>query len=311
MNDPTSRKAQVVRVVWPRGTSRLIGVAWLLSWTFGWVGCTGGESPAASPSSPFGPATNAARLNSRHMWPVSEHTPTAGAMYRYIVCLKIIPVTVPAGSVSRSERLWRYLDEEVVDVELLAALNRNGFRVGCGKQVDWHAVGGLLREMTGQALRQSEHWTRPGDGVPLVLNAGMPTQHIFAFNGRGELRGRDYPAGDNVLMITCRVNTDNPADVVIQAAPVVRVPQDVPRIVRTEMGMAFSHKPIMVPIDPLQFTVRVPEGHYLVIGPGAAARRSTSPGHRLLTKQTDGLRQEMLLVLVPQVYVAEVSGGGI
>ena len=85
----------------------------------------------------------------------------------------------------------------------------------------------------------------------------------------------------------------------------------VTRLVRSASGVVYTHEPIAVPIDSLEFAARVPEGHYLIIGPGAAARRSTSPGHQFLTSEIEGLRYESLLVLVPQVYVAEVSREGV
>jgi len=146
--------------------------------------------------------------------------------------------------------------------------------------------------------------------MPVQLNTEMPTQTIFTFNDRGELRGRDYPPGDNVLMVTCRLNHDKPADVLIQAAPAVQVRPATRRVVRTPSGVAFSSEPITTPIESLEFIARVPEGHYLVIGPGAAARRSTSPAHQFLTSEKQGLRYESLLVLVPRVYVAEVPREG-
>lgn len=285
-------------------------MAWLLVLTFGWVGCIGGDTPPLELTSPF-TDTGGPRVNGNPARLVANHTPEPGATYLYLIRLQIFPVTVPAGSVSGSERMWRYLDEEVGDVQTLATLNRNGFRIGRGKQDDWPAVAALLREMTGQTLARIDMTTRPGKVMPLQLNADMPTQRIFTFNARGELRGRDYAPGDNVLMITCRLNPDKPADVVIQAAPAVRVHSTVPRVVRTPTGVRYSHEPVTVSIDSLEFTARVPQGHYLVIGPGAASRRSTSAGHQFLTSQTEGLQYESLLVLVPQVWVIEVSREGV
>jgi len=110
--------------------SRPSGVAWLLILTFGWVGCTDGGSSSMRLSSPFTDEEGAPRHGGSRMQPISEHTPVAGATYMRLVRLQIIPVTVPAGSISGSERLWRYLDEEIGEVAMLATLKPLPFPAG-------------------------------------------------------------------------------------------------------------------------------------------------------------------------------------
>ncbi len=270
-------------------------------------GSPGPSEPSEASLLPlFDGSSGSPTLNSRSMQPVSEYTPTPGARCAYVVRLSIFSVAVPGGAVSCSERLWHYLDEEITDADMAGTLNRNGLRVGRGKQADWPAVASLLREMTGQTPVRQEHLVQPGSTASIVMVRSQPAQRMFVFDEVGCLRGRDYPPGDNVLMVSARLNTDNPADVTIHAAPVIRTARRGPGIVSTDAGVRLTREPKIVPVEPLEFTARVDEGSYLIIGPGVAARRTTSPGRRFFARTRDGLAQEVLLVIVPRVFVAEL-----
>ena len=90
----------------------------------------------------------------------------------------------------------------------------------------------------------------------------------------------------------------------IHAVPVVRIMT--PRVISTDDGVRLSREPQLVPVEPLEFIARVEEGQYLIIGPGVAARRETSPGRRFFAHTDSGLDKETLLVITPEVFVAEL-----
>jgi len=218
--------------------------------------------------------------------------------------LSLFHVKVPIGMVSHSENLWRHLDEEIVAPETLSTLHRNGFRIGRAKVEDWPAVAKMLREMAGQTLIQTDHPTWPGQSVTVVLKENQDVQRIFTFTDKGRLGGLDYPPGDNILMLTCQLNMDEPSEVIVQAVPLVRSIRRINRWEKTDNGYKLSRQPVIMPVEPLEFTAKLPQGHYLVIGPGMAAMRTTSPGGRFLVSKKDGLRYETLLVVVPEVFAA-------
>lgn len=245
-------------------------------------------------------------VNGQTMVPVTDRTPRPADRYVLTVRMEMIPVSVPIGMVSRNERLWRYLDEEIADVRTNAALNRNGIRVGRGGVDDWAPVGRLLREMTGQSLVRSRHLAVPGRATPIPLQSADRRQCIFVFNRHGELRGRDYPGGRNVLMLACRVNNDRPDEVLVQAACVVQADDGRVRYVRAGGGLQLKAVPVEEAVEGVEFTVRVGAGQYLVIGPGEASSRSTSAGGRFFVSDDRGLKHETLLVIVPRVYAAQL-----
>ena len=236
---------------------------------------------------------------------VTDAEATPADQYALVVQLNIFRVEVPFGLASHSERLWRYLDEELAEVPALATLHRNGFRVGRARTSDWDPVGRLLRDMAGRALRRSRRLAWPARPASLTLQAHRGYQRIFTFTEQGLLEGRDYRPGDNVLIITCHLNANDPSEVLLQVTPAVRSRLRVRRWSRTDEGdYELGNKPVETPIENLQFTVKVPKGRYVLIGPGQAAARVTSPGYRFLTADVRGARLETLLVIVPEVFAA-------
>jgi len=275
------------------------GAAALLALLAGGGGCKApSPAEAALPPPPV--------FNGTVMSPVIGAESRPSDRYALLVRLMIHPVQVPFGTVSRSERLWRYVDEEIGDVATLSALQRNGFRVGRAKLDGWPPVRKLLGEMAGKTLETGTHVGPPGQVVPVELKEHLDDQRIFIFSGTGQLRGYDFPPGDNVLNFICHLNAEDPSEVLLQMAPVVRSTRKVSRLVKTPVGYVRRSRSVSVPLEALELNVRVPQGQYVIIGPGAISRRATSPGNRFLVGVADGLRYETLLVVIPQVFAAEL-----
>jgi len=285
---------------------RLFGLWCLLLATAAGSGCAAGGAvsdggavgkPMELPSAPL--------ASGEPMRRVADAQAAAPDRYTLVVQLNVFRVEVPFGLVSHSERLWRYLDEELHEVPVLARLHRNGFRVGRARTAEWDRVSELLRDMAGRSLIRTRRLAWPARPAPLTLREHQGHQRIFTFTDQGLLEGRDYEPGDNVLMLTCHLNANDPSEVLLQVAPVVRSRTRVRRWSRTEEGeYELGNKPVQTPVGDLQFTVKVPKGHYIVIGPGQAAARTTSPGHRFLTAEVRAARLETLLVIVPEVFAA-------
>ena len=94
------------------------------------VGCRSGESSAGMgrmPGSSVLPA-EPPMVGGIPMQPVADWRPGAPDRYAFAIRLNMYRVEVPVGMVSHSERLWRYLDEEITDLPTISALHRNGFR---------------------------------------------------------------------------------------------------------------------------------------------------------------------------------------
>ena len=267
------------------------------------AGLAGCREPSAATVA-AAPPPDVPYVNGNPMQPVSQVPRDPGRPYVMTVRLTIHRVELPLGTASRSERLWRYFDEEVVDPAVIAVLQRNGFRLGRARTDDWPAVSRVLEELAGAAPGISQALALPGRQQPLVLKEHLGFQRLFVLDRRGLLTGQDYPPGDNVLMMTCHINDQDPTEVIFQAVPVVVSRKKIQRWEHTEQGYRRQEQRVEVPIELLEFSVRAPKGTYLVIGPGADVLRDTSAGRSFLVSERGGLRYETLLVVVPEVFAA-------
>lgn len=266
------------------------------------AGCQNPPPPATAPAA--APAVTGPIINGKPMRLVGSDPVSPEARVLLTIRLTVYRVELPLGSASRSERLWRYFDEEVADAGTIGILQRNGFRVGRAPSQEWPAVSRVLEEMAGTAPLSKQFLAMPGRQQQITVKEHQDVQRLFVFDRFGLLTGQDYPAGDNVLLLTCNINGQNPSEVVVQAVPAVLSETKSVRWQETDQGYQRVDQREEVPVKPLEFSVRAPRGTYLVIGPGADVMRSTSPGNSFLVTERGGLRFETLLILVPEVFTA-------
>ena len=219
---------------------------------------------------------------------------------------RLTTIQLPLGAVSDTEQIWGYINEEPLGAKLGTCLARNGIRVGVGRESDWPAIAKILRRLTGQPLMDSNTMARPGQPIPVALKKDQGTQTIFMFRPDETLFGNDYPAGDNLLVITAGTDYDDPRTVRISGVPVVRSSYRRARYVKGPAGYELKSESLHYPLDQLAFEFGVPPGGFLIIGPGPEVRRQSSPGNRFLVRQTKGASFETLLVIAPEVFAVPV-----
>lgn len=227
--------------------------------------------------------------------------PAAGPRYRTVVLLHVIRIELPVGSVSGTERLWSYLDEERIAVSRSAGLGRNGLRMGLGDKQSWPDVVRILTKLTGKELSRTTKISLPGTVLDVVIKPDQPIATIFTFYADRTVSGSDYPAGDCVLAVACTVDQSDPRGVLMTGLPQIRSAKQRREFVRQAGKMSVVTKRRRAGFEPLTFRAPIdPEG-FLIVGPGAAARRPSSIGRHFLISETDGLRFETVLVLIPEL----------
>ena len=221
-----------------------------------------------------------------------------------MVRVTIVTIEVPVGTVSGSERLWSYLNEELLDPRRLATLGRNGLRIGAGRRSSWPDVLRLLTKMTGRAMKQSGLMLPPGSIMPCVVKQHQPIQTIFTFRDDGTCSGADYPPGENLLTFACTFDPDQPKNIMLTGIPQIRSQHNQPRVVQRAGGATIIEKPTIFTFDELTFQLKLAGGDFVVIGPGAQAARRDSVAHHFLIKKRGGIQYETILALVPEVVAA-------
>lgn len=226
--------------------------------------------------------------------------------YILVVRLHLSSVEVPIGTVSSSEDLWSYLDEEPIEQARGPVLGLNGFRAGVGRADGWPDIARVLKTLTGQAIQESTMLSPPGRPVPVTLKTGHSGQTIFMFRPDGTLLGRDFPPGDNLLTLHCTLNEDDPSEMLVTCTPQVRSSRKGPKFVRSGGGLTMVNRPATFSLAELAFRTRIASGDFLIIGPGVNCERPTSAGHNFLVKHKSGVAYEIVLIARPEVFATQV-----
>jgi hypothetical protein len=155
--------------------------------------------------------------------------------------------------------------------------------------------------MTGRPIHESQFASQPGVPHHVILHEGRPIQTIFLSYSDRTLSGADYPPGDDLLSLSCTLSEDDPNSMVITGLPQIRSSQRRLQVVREGGTAMLVERPTMFPFSALTFQVPVSKGDFLVVGPGAESRRSSSVGNSFLVRQKEGMEFETVLIILPEV----------
>jgi hypothetical protein len=210
---------------------------------------------------------------------------------------------------SGSEQIWSYLDEETVGPDAAAALARNGLRVGVGHPDNWPDLERVLRRMTGRSLGTFQTPVLPAAPMPVTLRKVSEVQTVFVVNEDMTLTGQDHAPAENELMVSMSFDAEQRDRVLITGVPQIRgqrVRMDVREAARS---VVYRPTHVIHTFDSLRFTLTARRGEFLVIGPGSQSREPTSVGHHFFVRSHEGVRQETILIIMPEVVVAHAQPG--
>ncbi len=267
------------------------------------AGCQGCDDPFApkppEPKPPIDPEVRTLRQ--------LDPPPALAADKRlmYMVHLQMTVIEMPANVASGGEALWSHFNEEPL-LSKAAAMSLNGMRIGLASADDWATIKKQLESMTGMEQKTLALQSYSSMPNPITLKPRCPTQTIFTYFANGNLRGEDYPPGDNILTISSSVNPNDRESIHFSALPQIRSTKKEASIVKTHGRPQMVYKPKYFPFEPLLFQTKIRSGDFLLIGPGREARRPSSVGNRFLTIRKKGMPYETMLLIRPRIYRIEV-----
>jgi len=223
-----------------------------------------------------------------------------------LVRLRLMTIRVPIGSVSESEQLWSYLDEEPANARVGPSLSCNGIRIGVGRKEAWDNIIGILQRQTGQRRTRSVAQAPPGTPMPVIFKAARGTQTIFTYRRDNTLVGNDYPPGENVMMMAATVDYDDLDAVQLSGSLVVRSKRRSGNYIKKPGGYAFVSKNIHHRLVDMGFRFRIPRGDFLLIGPGQEVQRKSSPGRHFLVHEDRAVEFETVVIIAPEVFAAPI-----
>jgi hypothetical protein len=217
-------------------------------------------------------------------------------------------VELPVGAASEGEDIWRCLDEGAIGADCLRVLHRNGLRVGMTKSGNLPDLLDVLGKLTGRKLVHGTHAASPGVPICLTLKENQPPQMVFAFDGDGSAHGADYPAGNYVLAVSYRLNEkeEKPSTILLTVVPQIRPASSKTADDSINAEAEFRTDKEIISFEQAAFTISMPVGDILVVGPSSESHRPSSIAHGLLKGNLNGVPFETVLLLIPQVVPASI-----
>ncbi|HET6249245.1 MAG TPA: hypothetical protein VFE47_16235 [Tepidisphaeraceae bacterium] len=219
--------------------------------------------------------------------------------------LDIYHLTVPSGAISASDRFWKHIDEDHVDLATHALLLKNGVRYGIGANDEWDYFKGLIDHYGATAKKGSTAPVKRG-GLELPLRTAVDRQIIFYFNHDDEIpHGRSYEKCDDLLALSFEPTPRRPGDSRLAISALVRsLRQEYHVTLLNEVREIELIKPEYY--YDLRLMQDVPLDHFLVIGPTKPINLPDNLGHQFFITPGGAEPMETVLLIVPRPY--RVSG---
>lgn len=214
---------------------------------------------------------------------------------------QLLRVELPLGAVSDSQKLWNHVDEEALGSDQAMLLRQNGFRIGLGQPADWPAVEAIL--VASHPTLAKRKAISLQTAYPLAIEDGQPKrdQTIFYYRPDGTLVGQSVDQSRNVLRIDHQIDPQGTDAVLLHVLPEIRRRDTGLQMLRTQDGLKQLPAYEGVSIRDLSFTIRVPDGWFLVIAAGPRADQTGLIGREFMSCSGHDGRYEFVYVIWPTI----------
>ena len=215
--------------------------------------------------------------------------------------LRMTAIRLPLGVASRSEAIWKHLDNRRIARDTVARLAINGVRIGVGRQKNWPTLVKVIEALNGQMLNTSIMPVLAGKPVKVLLDRHDQPQTIFTFRLDQTLYGKIYPPGHNRLAIDCNINDFSIGGMTLSILPQIQQFRRKIQYHKQPGGFSMTTAPILHSFYALQCEVPLSDTDFIIIGPGGRSARSTSVGYNFFLQDIRGVKYETLVLIAPQV----------
>ena len=212
--------------------------------------------------------------------------------------LDVVLLTVPLGTVSRNEEVWKRVNEQAVDVATYDLLIKNGVRVGEAPLAEYDRFKQLMSEHPVKS-QLANLVTPDAKDVDLEIRKEVDSQTIWYFNGTSELIGRTFDRCENFLTLSYQPAPRKRGYVRVVICPVV---QEMRKRIEFAAGMNEIEVGFKQPVRLYDVNLRadVPVDSFLIVAPSAEATWPGSIGNRFFVQDGPAEQMESVLLLVPR-----------
>jgi hypothetical protein len=227
--------------------------------------------------------------------PVASAAPTPH-INPAVVQVYLLQLAVPFGTVSKNDKFWKLVNEDVVDPSTAAMLSKNGLRVGRAQVADWSRFRDIL-DRDAAYSRTCSITGVSGIGVsPLDMTGRLDRQRIFALLADG-WAGRSYGLSQNLFDFSFAWVPQQPYVLRVSVCPVVMT-------LRQRMDYTLTDDPVAEPAEiperyyDLGLRAEIPPNQFLVIGPSPTVAEPDTIGSNFLMQNRPSDRLEQLIIVV-------------
>ena len=268
----------------------------------GITGCPATPPPAAVSTVHIG---QIGELDAQRSSNGTETQPSSADNYQdpgpAVVSLNVYQLTVPLGSISRSEEFWKRVEEvPAIDVGTYDLLLKNDVRVGIGDNKDWPFFKSLIEKNHAAVVRGSSSVTAQGS-LQLPLKTRIPSQIVSWTTDRDILFMRDFDDCENLLSISFEPAPRLKDHAILCVCPLVRGERKIVRFTPLNHEEPAFTQVYPEQIMSLAVKTDVPPDHFMIMAPTADTRLEMSVGRTFFVSNGVAEPLETVLILAPRV----------
>jgi hypothetical protein len=201
--------------------------------------------------------------------------------------VRLLRVSLPAGTVSNNEKVWRQLDEDALDSNTSVMLAQNGLRAGIATVSRWPGMSKLL-DVTGATRQDFVCQTDGRSPLNVVVRDRIADQIIVSVDRDNVQQGRTFEKCENAFRLSLSTLKTH-GDVMVQLEPIVT------------FGVTPAGQPIgsEVTFLDIRLWTTIKQDQFLMVAPADPKANRYSVGTRFLSDNEKVPPTETVLVFVP------------
>ncbi len=209
----------------------------------------------------------------------------------------LIKLSLPVGTFSGNEKVWRQLDEDALDSQTSILLAENGIRAAVAPQERWAA----LRKMIDVPGAANEQFTLETDGrssVDIVTHPNITEQTVSSIDRDREMHVRSFDRCDNSIRLSLS-RRRGVSTLTILLEPVVQMGMISVMRGPEQLGVVGSSSRQEETFANLRLSAGVEANEFLVLAPSNPKENNFSVGSRFLTDNDKVPPLETILIFLP------------
>lgn len=201
--------------------------------------------------------------------------------------VRLLRVSLPAGTVSSNEKIWRQLDEDALDSRTSVMLAQNGLRAGVAPINRWPGLSKML-DVTGAGSQDYICQTDGRSAVNVVVRDKIDFQIIVSVDRDSAQQGRTFERCENAFRLSMSMLKTS-KDLMVQLEPIVQFGGSL-------NGQSTGNEITFLDI---RLWTTIKQDQFLMVAPADPKSNKFSIGTRFLSDSDKVPPTETVLVFVP------------